>query len=115
MHARSVTRAESAELEACGESRLGRRFGAFCRLLRSLGSKRRKLIGTEQSDCLRVELLLHQLRLVRCAAGAKIDPSEKTEIGEQQQEGYGFHDFPWVISPRPVQFGPSLPAPGCRR
>src|SRR5207244_11406430 len=49
LHARSVTRAECAELEARGESRLGRRFGALCRLLRSLGGKGRKLVGTEQS------------------------------------------------------------------
>src|SRR5207249_8782699 len=55
LHARSVTRAECAELEARGESRLGRRFGALCRLLRSLGGKGRKLAGTEQSDRLRVE------------------------------------------------------------
>src|SRR5437660_6868325 len=80
-------------------------------LLRTFNGERRNLIGAEQSDRLRVELLLHQLRLVRCTTGAKIDPGEKPEISEQQQDRYGFHDFPWVISPSPVQFGRGPLAP----
>src|SRR2546426_3020979 len=98
LHARRVTRVERTELKARGEGRLGRRFGALRGLLRTFSGKRRNLIGAEQSDRLRVELLLHQLRLVRCTTGAKIDPGEKPEISEQQQDRYGFHDFPWVLT-----------------
>src|SRR5438552_7884943 len=103
LHARNLARIERPELQARGDGdlglwrRRGRRLGARGNLLSALGRERRKLLGAEQRDRLRVELLLHQLRLGGSTT-PEIAPREEAQVGGEQQEKYGSHKFRGFIS-----------------
>src|SRR6266571_346849 len=116
LHARYLAGIERPELQARGDGDIGRRrrrgqrLGARGNLLGALGCKRGKLLGAEQRDRLRVELLLHQLRLGGSTT-PEIAPREEAQDGGEQQEKYGSHKSRGFISAPLRRFALALPAP----